>query len=90
MVLNQTTQNPVLCRRSIRKFTDQPVTHEAIKMLLQAAMADFLKNGGFLSRENLPSSNLTGVTYKAMYGDKLIALCELDERHLKPVRVFNL
>ncbi|MEZ5757755.1 MAG: tRNA pseudouridine(55) synthase TruB [Emcibacteraceae bacterium] len=66
------------------------VLDDILALAVTKEQADFLKNGGFLSRENLPASNLTGVTYKAMYGDKLIALCELDERHLKPVRVFNL
>jgi nitroreductase len=31
--------DPVLCRRSIRAYTDDPVSHEMIHTLLQAAMA---------------------------------------------------
>ena len=66
------------------------VLDDILALAVTKEQADFLKNGGFLSKESFPPSNLTGVNYKAMYGDKLIALCELDENHLKPVRVFNL
>ena len=52
--------------------------------------ADFLKNGGFIPSRELPASNRIGELYKAMHDDKIIALCELDEEFLKPVRVFNL
>lgn len=66
------------------------VLDDILALAVTEEQADFLKNGGFLSRDSLPPSSLTGVTYKAMLGEKLIALCELDEQHLKPVRVFNL
>lgn len=66
------------------------VLDDILALAVTKEQADFLKNGGFLSKESFPASSLTGVNYKAMYGDKLIALCELDENHLKPVRVFNL
>ncbi|MBL4601193.1 MAG: tRNA pseudouridine(55) synthase TruB [Emcibacteraceae bacterium] len=66
------------------------VLDDILALAVTKEQADFLKNGGFISRECLPPSSLTGVTYKAMHGDILIALCMLDEDHLKPVRVFNL
>ena len=66
------------------------VLGDILALALTKEQAEFLKNGGFISRESLPSSSLTGGTYKVMLGEKLIALCELDENYLKPVRVFNL
>lgn len=72
------------------------VLDDILALAVTKEQADFLKNGGFIPREDIKenlaslSSNCTDVTYKAMEGDKLIALCELDENHLKPVRVFNL
>jgi tRNA pseudouridine55 synthase len=66
------------------------VLDDILALALTKEQAYLLKNGGFISRDNLPSSSLAGGTYKVMLGEKLIALCELDENYLKPVRVFNL
>jgi len=66
------------------------VLGDILALAVTKEQADFLKNGGFIPKESLDPSYQIGVTYKAMLGDKLIALCELDENHLKPVRVFNL
>ncbi|MBT5186144.1 MAG: tRNA pseudouridine(55) synthase TruB [Kordiimonadaceae bacterium] len=66
------------------------VLDDILALAVTKDQADFLKNGSFIPRISLDPSNQIGVTYKAMLGDKLIALCELDENHLKPVRVFNL
>ena len=66
------------------------VLDDILALAVTKEQADFLQNGGFLSKDSLPPSSLAGVSYKAMLGEKLIALCELDEHHLKPVRVFNL
>ena len=66
------------------------VLDDILALAVTKEQADFLKHGGFLSKDSLPPSSPTGVTYKAMLGEKLIALCELDEHYLKPVRVFNL
>ena len=70
------------------------VLDDILALAVTKEQADFLKNGGFIALENLDktltSSSRIGVTYKAMEGDKLIALCEFDESHLKPIRVFNL
>lgn len=70
------------------------VLDDILALAVTKEQADFLKNGGVIPRSELekclPSSSPAGKTFKAMNGDKLIALCELDESHLKPVRVFNL
>lgn len=66
------------------------VLDDILALAVTKVQADFLKNGGFIPKENVATSSKIGVTYKAMLGDKLIALCELDEKHLKPIRVFNL
>ncbi len=66
------------------------VLDDILALAVTKEQADFLKNGGFICRENLPPSSRIGQTYKALEGDKLIALCELDEECLKPIRVFNL
>lgn len=72
------------------------VLDDILALAVTKEQADFLKNGGFIPREDIRedlanlSSNCIGVTFKAMEGDKIIALCELDENHLRPVRVFNL
>ena len=39
MIQKSVKSDPVLTRRSIRKFTDQPINRETIRMLLQAGMA---------------------------------------------------
>ena len=66
------------------------VLDDILALAVTKEQANFLKNGGFICRENLPPSIRIGKIYRAMEGDKLIALCELDEEYLKPTRVFNL
>ena len=66
------------------------VLDDILALAVTKDQADFLKNGGFIPSRELPASNRIGELYKAMHDDKIIALCELDEEFLKPVRVFNL
>lgn len=66
------------------------VLDDILALAVTRDQADFLKNGGFIPSRELPASNRIGELYKAMHDDKIIALCELDEEFLKPVRVFNL
>ena len=66
------------------------VLDDILALAVTEDQAAFLKNGGFIPLGELPTSNRIGDLYKAMQGDKIIALCELDEAFLKPVRVFNL
>ena len=66
------------------------VLDDILALAVSEDQAAFLKNGGFIPLGELPTSNRIGNLYKAMRGDKIIALCELDEDFLKPVRVFNL
>ena len=66
------------------------VLDDILALAVTEDQAAFLKNGGFIPLGELPTSNRIGNLYKAMRGDKIIALCELDEDFLKPVRVFNL
>ena len=66
------------------------VLGDILALAVTQEQADFLKNGSFIPKKDVPPSSQIGVTYKAMLGDKLIALCVLDENHLKPVRVFDL
>ena len=39
MISREQNSDPVLARRSIRKYTDQPVSDESLRKLLEAAMA---------------------------------------------------
>ncbi len=70
------------------------VLDDILALAVTKEQADFLKNGGFIPLEDLEkrltSSSSSGQTLKAMDGDKLIALCEISDECLKPVRVFNL
>lgn len=66
------------------------VLDDILALAVTEDQAAFLKNGGFVPSGELPASSRTGDLYKAMCDDKIIALCELDEDFLKPVRVFNL
>lgn len=70
------------------------VLDDILALAVTEEQADTLKNGGFIPwdvvRESLPLSSHVGLIFKAMLGDKLIALCELDENYLRPTRVFNL
>jgi tRNA pseudouridine55 synthase len=66
------------------------VLDDILALAVTKDQADFLKNGGFIPSRELPASNRIGELYKAMHDDKIIALCELDEEFLKPVRIFNL
>lgn len=71
-------------------FNVVTVLGDILALAVTEDQAAFLKNGGFIPAGELPLSNRTGDLYKAMLDDKIIALCELDEDFLKPVRVFNL
>ncbi len=70
------------------------VLDDILALAVTKEQADLLKHGGFLPREylteSLPASSPAELTVRAMEGDKLIALCELDSGYIKPVRVFNL
>lgn len=66
------------------------VLDDILALAVTKDQAAFLKNGGFIPSGELPASNRIGELYKAMHDDKIIALCELNEDFLKPVRVFNL
>ena len=70
------------------------VLGDILALAVTKEQADFLKNGGFVPIEeleiDLASSRPDGQTYRAMEGDKIIALCEFDESYLRPIRVFNL
>lgn len=66
------------------------VLDDILALAVTKEQADFLKNGGMIPEENLPSSINTGLVYRAMLGDQLVALCEFDEKKLRPTRVFNL
>lgn len=70
------------------------VLDDILALAVTKEQADFLKNGGFILLDDLkdclPPSSSSGQTLKAMKGDKLVALCEISNTHLKPVRVFNL
>lgn len=70
------------------------VLDDILALAVTKEQAGLLRNGGFIPlidlQDCLPPSKLAGQTLKAMEGDKLIALCEICDDHLKPVRVFNL
>ena len=70
------------------------VLDDILALAVTKEQADFLKNGGFIPRDDirdsLPPSSNVGLIFKAMQGDKLVALCELDQKFLRPTRVFNL
>ena len=70
------------------------VLDDILALAVTKEQANFLKNGGFIPLDDLEkcftSSSSQGQTLKAMEGDKLIALCEISDEYLKPVRVFNL
>jgi tRNA pseudouridine55 synthase len=66
------------------------VLDDILALAVTQEQADFLLHGRQLPRNDFPPSSRIGLTYKAMLGDKLIALCEFDEYQLNPVRVFNL
>lgn len=66
------------------------VLDDILALAVTEDQAAYLKNGGFIPAGELPTSNRIGEIYKAMHEDKIIALCELDDDFLKPVRVFNL
>jgi tRNA pseudouridine55 synthase len=70
------------------------VLDDILALAVTKEQADFLKNGGFISLADLesclPLSSTSGQTLRAIEGDKLIALCEISNTYLKPVRVFNL
>lgn len=70
------------------------VLDDILALAVTKEQAAFLKNGGFIplsELENcLPPSSSSARMLKAVVGDKLIALCEIGDQYLKPVRVFNL
>lgn len=66
------------------------VLDDILALAVTEDQAACLKNGGFIPSKELPASSRIGDLYKAMHDDRIIALCELDEDFLKPVRVFNL
>lgn len=66
------------------------VLDDILALAVTKEQASFLKNGGTIPKENFPSSINIGLIYRAMLGDKLVALCEFDEKNLRPTRVFNL
>jgi tRNA pseudouridine55 synthase len=66
------------------------VLDDILALAVTKDQAAYLKNGGFIPAGELPTSSRIGEIYKAMHEDKIIALCELDDDFLKPVRVFNL
>ncbi len=70
------------------------VLDDILALAVTKEQANYLKNGGFIPLKDLEkcftSSRSQGQMLKAMKGDTLIALCEINDEYLKPVRVFNL
>ncbi|MCC3861884.1 tRNA pseudouridine(55) synthase TruB [Pseudemcibacter aquimaris] len=66
------------------------VLDDILALAVTEDQAAYLKNGGFIPSGEVAASNRTAGLYKAMLGEKIIALCEFKDDFLKPVRVFNL